>query len=85
MRRCRASSHYETADDNSNGDKLLTRDDVADLMRVTPRMVYAENRGDAIPYLRPGRYVRHRRAAIEAWMRTVERESGSPTARADSR
>jgi hypothetical protein len=47
-------------------------------------MVYAETRRDAIPHLRLGRYVRYRRGAIEAWMRTVERGPGAPTAGADS-
>ena len=74
-----------TSSDDSNGDKLLTADDVADLMRVTRAWVYAETRRNAIPHLRLGRYVRYRRGAIEAWMRTVERGPGSPTARADSR
>lgn len=75
----------KTADDDPNGDKLLTADDVADLMRVTRAWVNAETRRDAIPHLRLGRYVRYRRGAIEAWMRTVERGPGSPTARIDSR
>lgn len=54
-------------------DKLLTADDVADLMRVTRAWVYAETRRNAIPHLRLGRYVRYRRTAIEAWMAQIER------------
>ncbi|HWI06936.1 MAG TPA: helix-turn-helix domain-containing protein [Solirubrobacteraceae bacterium] len=54
-------------------DKLLTADDVADLMRVTRAWVYAETRRNAIPHLRLGRYVRYRRDAIEAWMERIER------------
>jgi excisionase family DNA binding protein len=54
-------------------DKLLTADDVADLMRVTRAWAYAETRRNAIPHLRLGRYVRYRRAAIEAWMAQIER------------
>jgi excisionase family DNA binding protein len=54
-------------------DKLLTADDVADLMRVTRAWVYAETRRNAIPHLRLGRYVRYRREAIEAWMARIER------------
>ena len=54
-------------------DKLLTADDVADLMRVTRAWVYAETRRNAIPHLRLGRYVRYRRAAIDAWMAQIER------------
>jgi len=53
-------------------DKLLTADDVADLMRVTRAWVYAETRRNALPHLRLGRYVRYRRSAIEAWMARIE-------------
>ena len=59
-------------------DQLLTAGDVAELMRVTRAWVYAETRRDRLPHLRLGRYVRYRRAAIEAWMRTVERGPGHP-------
>ena len=59
-------------------DQLLTADDIAELMRVTRAWVYAETRRDRLPHLRLGRYVRYRRAAIEAWMRTVERGPGRP-------
>ena len=59
-------------------DQLLTADDVAELMRVTRAWVYAETRRDRLPHLRLGRYVRYRRAAIEAWIRTVERGPGRP-------
>lgn len=65
----------------SGGDQLLTADDVASLMRVTRSWVYAETRRNALPHLRLGPYVRYRRSAIEAWMRTVERGPGTPTAR----
>ncbi len=66
-------------------DRLLTADDVAELMRVTRAWVYAETRRNAIPHLRLGRYVRYRRGAIEAWMRTVERGPASATTRTDNR
>ena len=66
-------------------DQLLTADDVAALMRVTRAWVYAETRRNAIPHLRLGRYVRYRRGAIEAWMRTVERGPASAATRADMR
>lgn len=57
----------------NHDDKLLTAAEVADLMRVTRGWVYAETRRNAIPHLRLGRYVRYRRAAIEAWMARIER------------
>jgi excisionase family DNA binding protein len=62
-------------------DQLLTADDVAELMRVTRAWVYAETRRNALPHLCLGRYVRYRRSAIEAWMRTIERGPDSPTVR----
>lgn len=61
-----------TRDDSPDSDKLLTADDVADLMRVTRGWVYAQTRRNALPHLRLGRYVRYRRGAIEAWMARVE-------------
>lgn len=64
----------------TDDDKLLTADEVADLIRVTRAWVYAETRRDAIPHLRLGRYVRYRRSAIEAWMRTIERGPAAPGA-----
>jgi excisionase family DNA binding protein len=65
----------------NDDDKLLTADEVADLMRVTRAWVYAETRRNTIPHLRLGRYVRYRRSAIEEWMRAVERGPGAATAR----
>lgn len=62
-------------------DKLLTADEVAELMRVTRAWVYAETRRNAIPHLRLGRYVRYRGSAIEEWMRTFERAPRAATAR----
>ncbi len=65
----------------NDADKLLTADEVADLIRVTRAWVYAETRRNAIPHLRLGRYVRYRRSAIEAWMQAVERGPGTAPAR----
>jgi len=72
----------DSEDPRTDRDQLLTADDVADLMRVTRAWVYAETRRNALPHLRLGRYLRYRRSAIEAWMRTVERGPAAPTARA---
>jgi excisionase family DNA binding protein len=54
---------------------LLTADDVAALLRVTPAWVYAETRRRRIPHMRLGRYVRFRRSALEGWMEEMERSS----------
>jgi excisionase family DNA binding protein len=61
----------------SAGD-LLTAEEVAALLRVTPAWVYAQTRRHRIPHLRLGRYVRYRREALEAWMTEVETSSSSP-------
>lgn len=57
---------------------LLTAEEVAALLRVTPAWVYAETRGHRIPHIRLGRYVRYRREAIFLWMDELE---GRSTAR----
>ena len=54
-------------------DDLLTADEVAALLRMTPAWVYSETRHDRIPHQRFGRYVRFRRSAIEEWMVANER------------
>ena len=46
--------------------------DVADLLQVTPAWVYAETRRGRLPHIRLGRYVRYRRAAIDAWLEATE-------------
>jgi excisionase family DNA binding protein len=56
---------------------LLTAEEVARLLQVTPAWVYAETRQNRIPHLRLGRYVRYRRSALESWMDEVERSSSS--------
>lgn len=70
-----STAHHEPRDRDGR-DQLLTADEVAELMQVTRAWVYAETRRNALPHLRLGRYVRYRRAAIEAWMLTVERGPG---------
>jgi excisionase family DNA binding protein len=62
----------------SSGD-LLTAEEVASLLRVTPAWVYAQTRRKRIPHLRLGRYVRYRREALDAWMTEVESYSSSPS------
>lgn len=57
---------------DSDSADLLTADEVAVRLRVTPAWVYAETRADHIPHLRLGRYVRYRRSAIERWIAGLE-------------
>lgn len=52
---------------------LLTAEEVAALLRVTPAWVYAETRRQRIPHIRLGRYVRYRRDALARWMDQLER------------
>jgi excisionase family DNA binding protein len=56
--------------------ELLTAEEVAALLRVTPAWVYAETRRRRIPHIRLGRYVRYRREAIFLWMDELEGWSG---------
>jgi len=56
--------------------ELLTAEEVAALLRVTPAWVYAETRRHRIPHIRLGRYVRYRREAIFLWMDELEGRSG---------
>lgn len=62
-------------------DDLLTAEEVAALLRVTPAWVYAQTRRHRIPHLRLGRYVRYRREALESWMKQVESSTSSPVGR----
>lgn len=55
-----------------SGGELLTAPDVAALLAVTPSWVYAQTRAGRIPAVRLGRYYRYRRAAVDAWVETLE-------------
>jgi len=59
---------------------LLTAEEVAALLRVSPAWVYSETRRHRIPHIRLGRYVRYRRDALAAWMDQLEDQpsTGSP-------
>jgi len=59
----------------SAADSLLTAQEVASLLQVTPAWVYDATRRRRIPHLRLGRYVRYRRSALEGWMDEIERSS----------
>jgi excisionase family DNA binding protein len=55
-----------------SSDDVLTAEEVASLLRMTPAWVYSETRQDRIPHMRFGRRFRYRRSAIDAWMRALE-------------
>ena len=60
------------ADASLNPSTLMLASEVADLLKVTPAWVYAETRRGRLPHIRLGRYVRYRRAAIDAWLDAAE-------------
>jgi excisionase family DNA binding protein len=66
----RLASNIESS--HARFENLLTADEVAGLLRMTPAWVYAETRRNRIPHMRLGRYFRYRRSAIEAWIREIE-------------
>jgi len=68
---------FDTTQESLATDDLLTADEVAQLLRMTPAWVYAETRRNRIPHLRLGRYCRYRRSAIEAWMCDLEMGPGA--------
>ncbi|MGO9899124.1 MAG: helix-turn-helix domain-containing protein [Solirubrobacteraceae bacterium] len=53
-------------------DKLLTADEVAEMLKVNREWVWAQARAGRIPHVRLGRYRRFREAAVEAWLRDLE-------------
>ncbi len=59
--------------------ELLTADEVARWLRMTPAWVYAQTRANNIPYVPLGRYVRYRRSAVKAWMAGIEHDSAAST------
>jgi len=52
--------------------RLLTADEVAEMLRVDRSWVYSATRSGRIPHIRLGRYVRFSEAAIETWMAELE-------------
>jgi excisionase family DNA binding protein len=64
--------------DHENGDrpqprqKLLTADDVADLLGVTAGWVYEQSRAGRIPTVTLGRYRRYRLESVLAWVEQLE-------------
>ena len=52
----------------AHSDRLLTAQDVADLLGVPKSWVYAASRSGELPTVTLGRYRRYRRESIEAWI-----------------
>jgi excisionase family DNA binding protein len=62
-------------------DRLLTAEEVGEMLRVTPGWVYAQSRIGRIPTITLGRYRRYRLEAIDAWLRELEAEERAAPAR----
>lgn len=58
--------------------ELIDANEVARMLGVTPGWVYEQSRRARIPTITLGRYRRYRRAAIEAWLRSIERGPARP-------
>lgn len=55
------------------GGRLLSAQEVAEIVGMSVEYVWALCRNDAIPHLRFGKTLRFRAEAIEAWIRASER------------
>ncbi len=54
--------------------ELLTADQVAAMLGMTPGWVYQQSRLGRIPTVSLGRYRRYRREAIEEWLLQIEQD-----------
>jgi excisionase family DNA binding protein len=57
-------------------DRLLTAEDVAEILGVPKSWVYAASRRGELPTVTLGRYRRYRPEAIEQWITEQERGNG---------
>lgn len=64
-------NRYES--ESSAMKKLMTAQQVAELLEVDPSWVYQETRAGRLPHVRLGRYRRFRLGAIERWIEDHER------------
>jgi excisionase family DNA binding protein len=63
-----------TETENPSPADLLTAEEVATILRVSPGWVYEQARRNRLPHLRLGRYVRIRRGALDDWITCGETE-----------
>jgi excisionase family DNA binding protein len=57
-------------------DKLLSADDVAELLSVPTSWVREHTRTGAIPHIQLGRYVRYTEADVRAWLESLKTGGG---------
>lgn len=60
-----------------NADRLLTAQEVAEILAVKISWVREATRAGHLPYIALGRYRRYRRAEIEGFLETQRRGGGS--------
>lgn len=58
--------------------KLLTAEQVAERLDMTPDWVWAQARKGTIPNVKLGRYRRFREEAIDQWLRELEDRTDQP-------
>ena len=64
-----------SADDPNGQDRILTVEQIAELIGVTPYTVRQWARDRKIPALRLGKYWRFRESSIRQWLAEQEREA----------
>jgi excisionase family DNA binding protein len=66
-------------------DRLLTADELAELLAMKTEWVWAQARAGRIPHVRLGRYRRFRESAVEHWLRELETGGTGPTSSPQAR
>jgi excisionase family DNA binding protein len=65
-----AAQHHS---ESSATSRLMTAQQVAELLEVDPSWIYAETRAGRFPHVRVGRYRRFKLSAVERWIEDHER------------
>lgn len=58
---------------NDQNATLMTLEELAEFLGVTPRWIYDNHKAQGIPAFQIGRTLRFRRADIDAWLETRRR------------
>ena len=58
---------------NDQNTTLMTLDELAEFLGVTPRWIYDNHQGQGIPAFQIGRTLRFRRSDIDGWLETRRR------------
>jgi excisionase family DNA binding protein len=58
---------------NDPNSTLITLDELAEFLGVTPRWIYDNHKAQGIPAFQIGRALRFRRADIDGWLETRRR------------